>query len=236
MTVICPNCDARYSDPPAGISIDRPLQCSQCEHEWVRSVEDRLEVEAPSLAPAMQALLDDRDDEIRTNLPVVVSEDDEVTPQGPVFVDVLPNSAKGKMRSWWPVAGLACIGLLAGLITLRATLVEQVPQAGDLLAAAGIQIDDNNLSIANIETHRDEVDGIRQLIVRGEIENQAAHQVPVPPIKLTMRGESSTRLYAWTVSAAKTSLKAGERSRFTAVARDYPLGTVDVEVEFEPQK
>jgi len=109
-------------------------------------------------------------------------------------------------------------------------------KAQSAYSAAGLESPSPNLEISNIKTTKSSKDGIRQLIIRGEIANIAAHKVPVPNLKLTMRGQQNIDLYAWTVSAAKGSLKAGERSKFTAIAHDYPGEAVDVEVEFMPLK
>ncbi len=254
MTIICPKCDSRFRDPPADIPLSRPLQCSNCEHEWVRAsahpsdgetqtieapvlAEPRQQVDAPPLAPSMDDLIADRTDEIRINLPVVTDtpEDAAETKDEPIFIDraVAADQQAKRKRVLFPVLGLACIGLLASVLSLPHAMVDTSIQTGSVLKAAGLPISPAPLSIAEMKTIKTKKDGIRQLIVRGEIENIAAHTVPVPPIKLTMRGEQNVRLYAWTVSAAKGELKAGERSRFTAIAHDYPREAVDVEVEFE---
>ena len=230
VTVICPNCDARFRDPPAEISLKRPVQCGHCEHEWVRDTE-RLAVDAPSLAPDMETLSDD-DQAIRTSLPVVVAgatETQEV--KEPLFVDRPADYRARKGIEFLPVAGLACLGLAAALVTFNFANTSGLKAPAQLLAAAGVE--NSPLLIGKVETVKGSEDGIRQLIVRGEIANTTATEVPVPPIRLTMRGESNVRLYAWTVSAAKTTLKAGESSRFTAIAKNYRGDAKGVDVEFE---
>ena len=239
MTVVCPNCDARFRDPPADIAVERPLQCSACEHEWLRtSPSGRALVEVPPLAPTMQNLVDDKSQAITTNLPVTLErgQSDIADAARRIFVDVEPEIAIRRKSVALPIAGLAVLALMVGAVSLRGLVLEHVPQARSVYETAGLNSPAPELEIATIETRKSSKDGIRQLIIRGEIENMAAHAVPVPPLRLTMRGESNIRLYAWTVSAAKDNLKAGERSRFTAVAHDYPGEAVDVEVEFVPPK
>lgn len=241
MTVICPSCDARFQDPPKEILITRPLQCSTCEHEWVRSAESetvRISVDAPSLEPSMESLVENTDDAIISNLPVVTKDDSEVADlePAPLYVDREAHSAPKTSPLYMPVGALALVAVLAGSIFLRDQIINTVPQAHSAYSAAGLVSPAPGLEIAKVQTSSTTKDGIRQLIIRGEIENVAAHQVPIPPLQLTMRGESKVRLYAWTISAAKNQLKAGERSQFTAIARNYPGEAVDVEVEFLPAK
>lgn len=232
MTIICPNCDSHFRDPPPDIPLERPVQCGKCEHEWLRDgAYGRDVVNPPPLEPSMEALLEDGD-AIRTNLPVLVDESGEKTekPRGPIFVDRTRDVIKPR-PALWSVVGLLLLGVVSGGISLMA-LSGGTPGSVPAIALGDKAV--SPLVIGNVETHRGEADGIRRLIVRGEIENRTATQVPIPPIKVTMRGESNVRLYAWTVSAAKTALKAGERSRFTAIAKDYPGDATNVEVAFDP--
>ena len=238
MTVICPSCDSRFRDPPADIPKSRPMQCSNCDYEWVLGQEPLSQVDAPSMAPQMSDLLENGEDAILTNLPVVIegAEDDTVK-RDPIYVDKLPTPKPRKSRiTLMSLAALIGIGAVTGSIVMRDTVMEKAPQTVALYDAAGLISVAPGLEIENVVTTRTKEDGIRRLIVRGEIENVASNTVPVPPIKLIMRNKSDAHLYAWTVTAAKPSLKAGERSRFTAVAQDYPGDAVNVEVEFVPAK
>lgn len=232
MTIICPNCGSRFRDPPADIPLERPVQCGACDHEWLRDgAYGRDIVNPPPLEPAMQSLLEEGD-AIRTGLPVLVEDGDAETGDArkPLFVDRTVNVVKPRGKVW-SIVGLMFLGLLAGSVTLGA-LNRDGSSGLPVIALKDASV--SPLVIDKVETHKGESDGIRRLIVRGEIENRTAHQVPVPPITVTMRGESNVRLYAWTVSAAKTALNAGERSRFTAIAKDYPGDAKNVEVMFDP--
>lgn len=242
MTVICPSCDARFRDPPAEIMRTRPLQCSKCEHEWfvdeVVVVDTDPVAQTASDAPQspMDALLDNEEGAIRTGLPVVVEQQDaETEERKPLFVDREPAVAERKSHfALMSCAAILMLGTITGLIAMRDTVMKHVPETTAAYSAAGLVSQTRGLEIANVVTTRSKTDGIRKLIVRGEIENLADNTVPVPPIKLIMRNKNDAHLYAWTVSASKPSLNAGERGRFTAVAQDYPDEAVNVEVEFAP--
>ena len=241
MTIVCPQCESRFRDPPAEIATERPLQCSACEHEWVRDASapaERAIIAPPSLQPDMQSLLDNDEAAIRTNLPVVVEDggNHAISTTQPVFIDRENDIKVHKKPSVLPALGLCAIAVCVGALALKDVVFEKIPQARSAYQAAGLISPAPELEIASVKTVKTSKDGIRQLIIRGEIQNTATHMVPVPALQLTMRGESRIRLYAWTVSAAKDQLKAGERSRFTAIARDYPGNAVDVEVEFLPNK
>lgn len=237
MTIVCPSCDARFRDPPADVLASSLLQCSKCDHEWsLVSKKPRIKMDAPSMAPMMEDLRKGPD-VIKTALPVIMPETENPVEPQPVYVDRDPVEPASKSFSLaWPVAGLACLLVLAGSVGLRHNVMDLVPASKSYYQAAGLVTPTPELEIANVVTERTNRDGIRQLIVKGEIQNIADATVPVPPIKLTMRGEVDTHLYAWTVTAKKNSLKAGEKSRFTAIAHDFPKETVNVEVEFAPPK
>lgn len=242
MTVICPSCDARFRDPPEDVLLNRVLQCSQCEHEWSVSTPNapRIKADAPALSPDMSNLVDG-DSTITTALPVVMPEDKgkkqpDVIPDV-IYVDKEPEGVPGRPFSLtWPATGLVCLLVLAGAVGLRGTIMTHMPNTVGLYQTAGLASENPTLAIGNVITTRTNRDGIRQLIVRGEIENMANNTVPVPPLKLTMRGQEDANLFAWTVTARKDQLKAGEKSKFTAVAHDFPRETVNVEVEFLPAK
>ena len=213
------------------------MQCGKCEHEWLRENPDRISCDAPSLAPDMRDLVDDRSNMIETNLPIAVSDTSNAVVENghdsaPIYVDREADIAEKKKANYLPIAGLASICLMLGTIVFQSQVIDTFPQAQSAYESAGLKSPVKELAISNIETVESEKDGIKRLIIRGEIENMAAHQVPVPLIELTMRGEQKVGLYAWTVSASKNALKAGERSRFTAIAEDYPGKAVDVEVKF----
>ena len=238
MTVICPSCDARFRDPPIDLPKTNPLQCSKCEHEWVPAqlASPRLQLDTPSMAPEMADLVGDKN-EIRTTLPVTISKPHESPKREPVYVDRFPASPQKRagIRAWHGAA-FACLALFAGSIIFKQTVMATLPQTQPFYLAAGLTTANPGLQIDKVTTTKSSKDGIRQLIVRGEIQNIATATVPVPPIKLIMRGESQSNLYAWTVTATRDTLKSGEKSRFTAVAQGFPDKAVDVEVEFAPIK
>ncbi len=259
MAIICPSCDARFREPEIELPKTRALQCGKCEHEWVpadleaehvrRSINrgERAAVPPPPTQPGMEDLIANKSNAIETGLPVIIpGETAKDVPSKPVidmpvreplFVDREPMPAQPRSRAGlFAFAGLACISLLAGAIALKAEIIRYIPQSQPLYALAGLATETDGLKIANVETRKTKLDGIGQLIVEGEIQNVADHSIPVPPLKLTMRGEKSDRLYAWTVAPVKTTLNPGESSGFTAIANDYPDGAVNVEVVFAPRK
>ncbi len=235
MTVICPECEAKFRDPPADVLNSRTLQCGKCEFEW--KIEDeqapRIQLNAPSLTPELSDLADDSA-AINTGLPVVMPKQHR---KAPIYVDRVPASQMPSKRSLvLPIATLASLMLIAGAVGLRGMIMQILPHTVALYQTVGLVSDNPGLKFANVVTTKIDKDGIRQLIVKGEILNVADNAVPVPPVKLIMRGREKANLYAWTVSANKDSLAAGESSRFTAVAHDFPAETVNVDIEFVASK
>lgn len=237
MTTICPACDARFRDPPEDVVRTRPLQCSKCEHEWipVNLSTGRVQVDSPPMAPEISSLIGNGPETIHTSLPVIMPKESEIPlEKEPLFVDRAPPQAKSSSSlAIKSTVAFLCLGLVATGVILKNDIMSQFPPSVAAFQTLGLANENAALNIANVVTTKSNRDGIRQLIVRGEIENVASNTVPVPPIKLTMRGESNSNLFAWTVSAAKPSLKAGEKSRFTAIAHNYPGDASNVEVEFE---
>lgn len=243
MAIACPSCDTRFRDPPEAVLRTRPLQCGKCDHKWRVAEQDttdadKVVVEAPSMVPSMDDLVEGGDDAIRTSLPVVVADVPEDTPsvsakREPIYVDVLEPQEAGKSAGTALAMGvLALMMLIGGAVLFRDAIMQTMPETVPYYRTAGLYDVAPGLEIANVVTTKSNKDGIRELIVKGEIANVAANTVPVPPIHLIMRDGSRANLYEWTVSASKPSLKAGERGRFTAIARDVPDGAVDVEVSF----
>jgi len=243
MTVICPACDARFRDPPADVPLTRPLQCGVCEHEWLRTDAPRIKMDAPSLAPDFDDLAEP-DSVIKTALPVIVPGEgviDKTTqpaqPRMPIFVDrEQPSAPKFSFKK--PAIALACAFVLiaAGAVSGRTSIMSLFPQTQGLYEFAGLHSPTSGLKIANVKSTRSTDEGIRRLIVRGEIENHAASSMSIPPIKLIVRGQGDAELYAWTVAASQKELDPGKSGRFTAIAVDYPSDAVDVEVAFAPEK
>ncbi len=233
MTITCPACNARFRDPPVEVSKQRPFQCGKCDHEWVQTLvtTNRIKMDAPSMTPEMAHLMDDAN-AIKTAMPVVMPVSSDNNPK-PLYVDrSIERKQSRSMRPFIQMAAMGCIALFAGTVVFKDAIMAELPNTISYYQTAGLASQTPGLEIANVTTIKSSKDGISQLIIKGEVLNIADNTVPVPPLKLIMRGEKNANLFAWTVTTAKQTLKAGEKSRFTAVAHDFPTGTVNVEVEF----
>lgn len=198
MTVICPSCDARFRDPPAEVTAAHPLQCSRCEHQWVREPK-------PAKSQA----------------------------KGGFFI-TKPIAALSKAPPFALAAAVA-LTFMTGAVAARDSVMSAIPQTAGLFKAMGLG-KGAPLEIANVTTTRTKQDGISKLIVRGEIANVADATVPVPPIVLTMRGKSEAPLYSWSITTETESLGAGEKSKFIAIASDYPSEATNLDVSFKREK
>ncbi len=189
------------------------------------------------MVPDIDDLIGDVEEPIRSGLPMVIEQDDveDVSvPIVPIYVDrpEAPGATPLLRRMFAPLLALTVVATACGGIVFKDAIVTAFPQTAKYYETAGLETANTGLKIANVVTTRGVKDGISQLIVRGEIANVADNTVPIPPIQLVMLNKSQSSLYEWTVAAAKSELKAGETSRFTAVTKDYPEGAVNVEVTF----
>ena len=112
MTVVCPSCETRFRDPPSEVLQSRILQCSRCEHEW--QVEPgsaaRIKVDAPTLSPDLEDLMDNKN-AIKTTRQVVMpgSAEKSLSVNSPLYVDRAPCETE-KPRLF-PVLASGCPGL-----------------------------------------------------------------------------------------------------------------------------
>ena len=225
MAVTCPKCEARFRDPPGDILETRKLQCGRCDHIWQsQRAGGRAEIaHSPGLAPGLDDLTGDEHSKPATGGKTSQPADGTAT------------TLDGELQPLVvPAVLLACLMVLAAGVGLRTTVMQMIPQSAAIYQLAGLAPANPGLEIGKVVTTRVERDGIQQLIIQGQIQNVADNTVPVPPVRLTMRGKEDGERQAWTVAAAKSSLAAGESSRFTAVTSDFPTEMLELNVEFAP--
>ena len=143
-------------------------------------------------------------------------------------------------RPWRPDGALAPAFVLVGLviaattvIAARAAIVSIAPATAAVYAGVGMPVNLRGLSIVDVRatvTHETESQG--ELLVTGEIANLRDSEIPVPSLRLALRGEDGRELYAWIARGPKTSLGARERVPFRARLAAPPAGVREVLVKF----
>jgi hypothetical protein len=121
-------------------------------------------------------------------------------------------------------AALALIAINIGLVAYRADVVRLLPQAASLYAAIGLPVNLRGLVFMNVETSREDQDGVAVLVVEGTIANVTPRAVAVPRMRFALRNEAGQEIYSWTALPTKNVLAAGDtlpfRSRLASPPRD----------------
>lgn len=124
---------------------------------------------------------------------------------------------------------------LAGLLAGRVAVVRTVPETARLYAAIGMPVNlRGGLEFRGVGSSVTGTGGEAVLTVEGEIANPSAHALDVPQLLIALLAPDGQALYTWTSEPPRTSLGAGETTRFRARLAAPPLEGRDVLVRFAP--
>lgn len=243
MLITCPSCADSYDLPsdrigPAG----RKVRCASCRESWfvatpVEKPDLDLEAEA---APAI--------DMIPRAVPAApVREEEDAAPLRPAPAAPPPKrrqpEARGRKaprragqagRSLRNLAAAAAVVVgLPSLVLFRADVVAAAPGTASLYAAMGLPVNLVGLKLAAIRSVLVEENGTPVLEVSGDITNVGRAARAVPPLRISIEGESGAGLDAWSVRAAEGELEIGRTVPFQVRLTAPPPGSRRVEVTFK---
>jgi hypothetical protein len=136
----------------------------------------------------------------------------------------------------WPwTAAFAFIALLAGwslLVGARGKIMSRVPAAAPFYAALGLEGNARRLGFDSVVSRMTEVDGLRILVVEGEIRNLASASSVAPRLELSVLDAAGQEIYHWTAAPPKSRLDSGETARFRARLAAPPPQGREVRVRF----
>lgn len=149
------------------------------------------------------------------------------------------SGGKGDKRRFFSGAVLAklCviglgIAMFFGGYVYRHHVIRLVPDLAGLYAMVGLDVNLRGLAFHHVRGHQVFENGIPVLVVEGEIRNMQDKTLPVPLIRLALRGGREQELYAWSVKLKVATLAGKERITFKSRLSSPPKMVKDLQVRF----
>jgi hypothetical protein len=129
-------------------------------------------------------------------------------------------------------AGMAVVLVLGGGLLFRGPIVQQFPALAGAYAAIGLGVNVIGLEFAGIRTLKSLQQGAEVLVVDGTIHSVAGHEVPVPPVIVTLLGARGEALYEWSVRPNAGELEPAETVAFETRLTAPPEDATGVRLTF----
>ncbi|HVG52687.1 MAG TPA: MJ0042-type zinc finger domain-containing protein [Xanthobacteraceae bacterium] len=141
-----------------------------------------------------------------------------------------------KQRGWEIITpgrvAAAMIGIIVALLYGRESVARIFPQTVSLYSHLGLGINLRGLDLSDVKTSYETQDGVRVLVVEGEIRNVASAVKPVANLRFGLRNASGMEIYAWTGVPDRNQLAPGETQRFRSRLASPPSERHDLRVRF----
>ncbi len=206
MAILCPSCAARQTISEGEIGYGRMLRCTWCGTRWVA----RPLVENPFRRAALPAAPEDVSDAVviehtapgRSDHPGSARR--ERRPPPPMPAD----------RRWLKGVSIAlAVGVV--FLALRVPLVSALPQKG-------LSAETRELAFQQVHSETLVKNGVKTLLVEGELVNTSAGDVAVPAIRVSLRSASGAEVYSWLVEPTKAGLAPGGSVGFRSAVSAPP--------------
>jgi predicted Zn finger-like uncharacterized protein len=140
-------------------------------------------------------------------------------------------------RLSWPLsrmqsAILALIIFDATLVGWRSEVVRLLPQTASFYAMIGMPVNLRGLAFDGVTTATEQHEGVPVLVVTGNIVNVARKPVEVPRLKFSVRSDTGSEIYSWTMVPPRTVLPSGDTLPFRSRLASPPTEGRDVLVRF----
>lgn len=133
-----------------------------------------------------------------------------------------------------PAFALLALTLLAYGVFARESVVRAAPDMAAVYRLVGLEVNLRGLALERVVSTRFEADGTRVLEVEGVVSNVTDTPRDVPELALSLRDDTHTALYSWTVEAPRATLGPGESAPFRARLVAPPAEARQVLVRFAP--
>lgn len=218
MILSCPECSTRYLVDPAALGPDgRMVRCGKCAHTWAQK------------PPAdMPRALD--------TPPFRAVEPEGDMFRGPPRLPAVrrPRRGRGASIAWAAFIGLL-VAVIGGGIFMRDTLIATWPAVGQLYVELGLVSEPPGagLELRNVRSRELTNDGIKTLLVEGEIANSSAKVREVPKLRALLFDSREREVQHWSFSAPETRLMPGEAAAFRTEIRNPSTNAIRLTIVFE---
>ena len=146
------------------------------------------------------------------------------------------RQARSRRLSWplsrMQTAILALIVFDATLVGWRSEVVRLLPQTASFYAMIGMPVNLRGLAFEGVTTATEQHEGVPVLVVAGNVVNVAHRPVEVPRLKFSVRNDTGSEIYSWTMVPPRTVLPSGEALPFRSRLASPPTEGRDVLVRF----
>ncbi len=205
MAILCPSCAARQAISEDAVGAGRMLHCDRCGTRWIA----RPYVENPFRRVAFAAETEDISDAVV----IEHTAPGEAHHPGSGRRRVTPPPFPVDRR--WLKRGAIALAVVAAFFALRVPLVAALPQKG---AAA----ESEQLAFQRVHSETLVKNGVKTLVVEGELVNTSAADVAVPAIRVSLRSPAGAEVYSWLVEPAKAGLAPGASVGFRSAVSAPP--------------
>jgi len=221
MILTCPLCTTRYlADAKMFAPPGRNVRCAKCGQVWFQTPA------GPESEPEPEPTIEKQ------------------ASAGAEAASEMRYAMAATPQRWWGSAGAlagalswaALIVLVLGLggatVKYRESIASLWPQTATFYAALGMPVNLRGLEFHGV-TYRDQFDnGEAVLAISGQLVNVTMHELPIPPIRISLSDKERRELYHWTFDAGVTTLAPGAHSNFMTRLASPPQEARNVEVRF----
>ncbi|HEX2526992.1 MAG TPA: DUF3426 domain-containing protein [Geminicoccus sp.] len=199
MIVTCPNCAAKYRIDSAAIGErGRMVSCANCRHRWF--VDPQHTATESATAPPPPA-------------------PDPVRP-GETSGTVRPGSRSSRLG--WIVL-LVLVTLVAGAVLARDRIATMWPQTAGVYRLVGLSVTiDPGIEIRGVTSAETQENGVRVLVVTGEVVNTTDYARTVPPLHVSVLDDDRKELVNEIIKVEPAILEARATVRFETRVQDVP--------------
>ena len=131
--------------------------------------------------------------------------------------------------------GQRALVMVAGIVGVqfREQIVKIEPATASLYERLGYgEINSRGLDFEGVTYAREIDNGVTVLAIRGQIVNVSDRELPVPPVRVTVRDADKRDLYQWTFTPETPKLTPKSRADFTTRLESPPPDAWDLEIRF----
>jgi predicted Zn finger-like uncharacterized protein len=121
-------------------------------------------------------------------------------------------------------------------VLLREPIVRAIPRVASLYAEIGMPVNLTGLEFRRLNTLRELDNGQPVLVIEGAVGNLTLASLPMPDLRLALRGADGQEIYAWSVQPKTATVPAGDEVRFRSRLTAPPEDAVDVQLRFTEPK